>query len=437
MARMQKVSLRALGKNRAGEMRLGRFLRNPKVTVKELMEGVCAGIGERAEGRHVLAIQDTSELNFQAHAERVKGLGTVGNGEDVGFFIHPTLVVDAEEGSCLGLGDVRVWHRSAKKKSTSRRPTEEKESFRWIEAAQACHERLKERVSQMTVVADRDADMYELLERLPRQGCEVLVRAAHDRCVDMEDGEKLFAWLAAQPRAHSYAFELPAIPGKRAARQARMELRWGRVTLKRPHNCSDRTAAQRISVTAIEVREVGSCPNGEKPVHWRLLTTHDVPSVQKAMQCVSWYRQRWHIEQLFRTLKKQGLDVESSLLEEGERLQKLAVLALSAATRCMQLTLAREGTSSRPARDVFTPEEQRMLHRVNPTLEGKTLLQKNPHPRNSLAWAAWIIARLGGWKGYASERKPGPITMLRGLNIFTQMHQGSLLTSTGRDVCIR
>ena len=39
----------------------------------------------------------------------------------------------------------------------------------------------------------------------------------------------------------------------------------------------------------------------------------------------------WHIEQMFRTPKRQGLDVESSQLEEAGQLQKRAVLAASAA----------------------------------------------------------------------------------------------------------
>jgi hypothetical protein len=49
------------------------------------------------------------------------------------------------------------------------------------------------------------------------------------------------------------------------------------------------------------------------------------------------------------------------------------------------------------------------LEDVLPRFEGKTEKQKNPYPRNNLAWAAWIIARLGGWKGYASQRPPGVI----------------------------
>jgi len=165
----------------------------------------------------------------------------------------------------------------------------------------------------------------------------------------------------------------------------------------------------------------------EQPVHWRLLTTHPIKNEEDALKCIHWYKQRWHIEQLFRTLKKQGIDLESSLLEEGSRLEKLAVFACSAAVRTMQMTLAREGKSDRPATDAFTVEEIKVLERIQAQKEGKTDKQKNPHPKHSLAWAAWIIARLGGWKGYASERKPGPITMLTGLRAFESIYYGYLI----------
>ena len=62
------------------------------------------------------------------------------------------------------------------------------------------------------------------------------------------------------------------------------------------------------------------------------------------------------------------------------------------------------------------------LEAVCATLEGKTDRQKNPHPKPTLAYAAWVCARLGGWTGYYG--KPGPVVTLQGFLRFKAMHHG-------------
>jgi hypothetical protein len=59
---------------------------------------------------------------------------------------------------------------------------------------------------------------------------------------------------------------------------------------------------------------------------------------------------------------------------------------------------------------------------IGPTLEGKTERQKNPHPPRSLAWLAWIVARLGGWNCY--YKPPGPKTMRAGWTRLAAMADG-------------
>ena len=131
-----------------------------------------------------------------------------------------------------------------------------------------------------------------------------------------------------------------------------------------------------------------------------------------------------------RTLKSQGLDLEDSLLRDGDALERLAAAALVAACDVMQLVRGRdEAGRALPAARVFDPAEMLVLDALVPTLEGKTAKQKNPHPRHSLAWAAWCIARLGGWNGYAKERPPGPITFVNGLRRFHAIAQGFLLAT--------
>jgi hypothetical protein len=443
MVKQQSVCLRQLGGHRAGEMRYGRLLRNERVSVQKLIEGVCDGIGERAAARHVLLVQDTSELNYQAHAGRVHGLGRAGNGSDAGMFIHPVLCVDAQEASCLGLAHLHLWQRTGTKATDYRKqPIEDKESLRWIEAIEQARTRLGP-AQCMTVVADRESDIYEMWDRLPDERTHLLIRACRDRLiVDEPCGANLFEWLSKLPEQGSYSLELAARTGGRAARTAQVQVRFGATRIARPRHCSDKAAAGSVALWAIEVREdpaqgIAARPN-DKPIHWRLLTTHAVHSLEQALSCVHWYTQRWHIEQTFRTLKSQGLNIESSLLEQASRLEKLAVLGVSAAVHTMQLTLAREGNNQRPIGDCFDAQQQELLVQVCPTLEGKTPKQRNPHETGTLAWGAWIVARLGGWKGYASERPAGPITMLHGLQALNNIQRGWMIARTpGEDVCIR
>ena len=56
------VRVRPLGGSRAGEVRLGRFLRNPNVTPAEMVSTAAARTARRVEGEEILVIQDTTTL---------------------------------------------------------------------------------------------------------------------------------------------------------------------------------------------------------------------------------------------------------------------------------------------------------------------------------------------------------------------------------------
>jgi hypothetical protein len=161
------------------------------------------------------------------------------------------------------------------------------------------------------------------------------------------------------------------------------------------------------------------------------LTTHAVEDPQSAWRIVGWCRQRWIIEQLFRTLKQQGPQLEDSQLEDAERLVKLTAIAARAACAILQLVQARDGHSAQSAAIAFSAPEIRAMDALLPELEGKTQAQKNPHPRHSLAWAGWIIAKLGGWDGYPSSRPPGPVTFRHGLEYFKAAALGHRLRDMG------
>ncbi len=116
-------------------------------------------------------------------------------------------------------------------------------------------------------------------------------------------------------------------------------------------------------------------------------------------------------------MKTQGFDIEGLRIEAEQPRCNLVMATLIAAVTVQQLVHARDGRRGvggvlRPITDAFEPEDEALLVAYCAKLEGKTARQKNPHPRGSLAYAAWVCARLGGWTGYYG--KPGPIVMLNG-----------------------
>jgi hypothetical protein len=437
MGERQSVCLLRLSDDRAQRARFERFLNNARVSVAEIVERIGERAGALARGRHVLAIQDTSEINYQAKAGRKQRLGTVGNGTDVGLFVHPVLVVDAEDGGCLGLAHAQIWRRKKGKAANYRQlPIEKKESHRWLAGADGAKQALVG-ASLVTHVTDREGDIFEQMDRLPDDRNHLLTRASQDRA--LRGGGRLFTTLDDWPEVARYTVDLPARTGKRTARRAVLAIRFGTVGIRRPKSCSDPAAPSAVHLTAIDVREVDP-PAGEEAVQWRLLTTHAVTNEQEARQVVDWYRLRWNIEQLFRTLKRQGFDVENSLIESGPALERLTMLALIAAIRTMQLVLARDPIPGRvPIERVFDEDEIAFIEALQPRLQGRTEKQQNPHPHGTLGHAAWTIARLGGWNGYASERPPWAITMHNGLQRFDAMLQGWLLANDPirQDVCRR
>lgn len=421
------ASVRQASPNRADEVGAARFYRNRKVKKREMFATAARRTAAAAEGRHVLIPQDTSEINYQAKAKRKRGLGKVGNGEDVGLFVHPALVVEAETGVVLGLAGAEVWRRDkVKAKNYQDLPIEEKESRRWIDTALRARDALAE-TTTATVIADREADIYELFARVPDARTDVLVRCQHDRA--LADGGRLHAVLAAAPEAGRIAFELEGKPGRRA-RKVTLSVRFTGVTLRRPAKGADPRDPPTLSLYTVEAREIDP-PAGEGPILWRLVTTHEIASLADAKRIIGFYRMRWNIEQLFRTLKSQALDIEECLIADGEALENVAAVALIAACQVLQLVRARgrEG-ETQDASVVFSSPEIRTLKAVVANREGKTSKQKNHYKVGSLAWAAWAIARLGGWKGYASERPPGPITFSIGLRKFFAIHEGFQLANT-------
>ncbi|MTJ41767.1 hypothetical protein [Dolichospermum flos-aquae] len=166
MAQQQTVNIRRISKNRAEQVGYYRFLENENVRIGELVASVGEHCALNVNGKHILAINDTSEINLQSHIGRLKpeGIGVVGNNKDVGFYIHPTLILDAENGFPLGLSTVQLWtreidHADKNEREYKNLPIEKKESYKWITAN--CHQtRNKNPTPNPLPASDEGAKMY-------------------------------------------------------------------------------------------------------------------------------------------------------------------------------------------------------------------------------------------------------------------------------------
>lgn len=394
-------------------MRFWRLVSNSKVSVEKLIEGWSERTREAAVGRHVLAIQDTSELKFATTEDDRRGLGKVKKGTTYGALLHAMIGVDADRGTLLGLVGGDIWTRQGEVSTPhAERPLEEKESKRWVEAARQARQVLAG-AAMVTVVSDRESDFYANWALSPGANVHLLTRLMNDHAV--VEGSTVRKALSHVPVAGRAVIELRGRPG-RPARTAHLELRLASMVLRRPRNTVEQGLPDTIPVRVVQVVEPNP-PTKAEPVDWILLTTHDVGTLEQAWRIVEWYRRRWIIEQFFRTMKQQGLRIEDSQLTTADRLCKMIAIAASAAAIVMQLVQARDGRDAQPADLAFAPHEIKLIALLNYKMQGNTPRQKNPHPPNSLAWAAWVIAKLGGWHEYEAK-PPGPITFYNGLTRF-------------------
>lgn len=409
-------------------MQFTRFLRNEAVTPEEMAAHASEATARRVAGRDVIVIQDTSELALGGRRARANGYGPVGKGGALrGLLLHAVVAVEAETGALLGLVDFKVWNRKGGKvKSRRTRTTAQKESQCWIDGAARAGEVLAQARS-MTAVSDRGSDIYEHFARRPSH-VDQIVRACQNRKIvsDEESEEEhsyLFPFIDSQAEQGRFSVKIPAAPGRKA-REAEVAVRFSPVVLSKPLHGASADLPDSVALTLVDVRETAQPETGEA-IHWRLLTTHAVSNVEEARRIVDLYRMRWIIEEFFRTLKTAGFDIEETDISDPRAMINFVAAATTAAVTVMQLVQARDGTTEQTLAQAFEPSDQPLLEALCAKLEGKTARQKNPHPKGSLAFAAWVIARLGGWTGYYG--KPGPRVMREGLHDFQRIKYGSTL----------
>lgn len=422
-------SIRQLSQSNADQKGCYRFLQNERTTEEAIIGAMTQRCASSVKGKVVLSIQDTTEINLYNHKNRIKYDGSIGSTNapvnGIGFLMHPAVVIDADTCFPYGFSHIELFNRGlerqADKHNYKKLSIEQKESYKWLASSLSTKQTLQE-AAMVIIVQDREGDIYEQFATVPDERTHLLIRAKSNRT--LPGGGKLFNTLAQCEVAGTYSLEIEGDKRKgQKKRTALLEVRFKEIELKN----SSRTAkgiAPTVKVFCVEAREVGSTV--KQPVCWRLITTVPIGSFEEAMIIIEWYSWRWMIEEVFRILKKEGFDIEASELGTGKSVRKLSLLILDAIIKIFQMRISLDEDEGEPlpSSTCFTEEEMQCIETQCNKLEGKTEKQKNPYKKSTLQYATWVIARLGGWKGYAKARKPGLTTLWLGLKAFFHSFEG-------------
>ena len=308
----------------------------------------------------------------------------------------------------------------------ARQPLQERQGIAALAGRRASGRGSSARAERITIVSDRESDIYEDFARKP-DNVHLLVRANHNR--RLEGDKLLFDYADSLPEVEKFVVDIPAAPG-RPARKATLAVRFGAVTICRPENgmpaANAKALPKTIRLHLVDIREV-SAPDGVAPIHWRLLTTHRVDTIDQARLMLDFYRKRWIIEEFFRTLKSAGFQIEMAEISGPDAMMKFLALVAIAAVTVTQLVRARDNPRGQTLMDAFDDDDQLLIEAICADYQGPnpTKRQTNPHPKGTMAYATWVIARLGAWTGYYG--KPGPRVLNRGLQEFYAIKYGAKL----------
>ena len=379
------------------------FLASEKVTPEKILQPHQQSTGRRIEQESVvLAVQDTSSLNFTAHGATT-GLGYLQGESDRGIIMHTSLAV-TPSAAVLGVLSQRSWVRPVeeygKKHQRRRRSTSEKETQRWLDVQQEAFAAVAADV-QVIAIADREADFYEFFASQRPSNADVLIRATHNRRLDGEC-EYLHEAIEQMPEATQMSVTIPRA-NERPERQARLSIRYQRVRMLAPRNrrTSDHPAS--VEVTLLLAREIDQ-PAAGTPIEWWLLTTMLIDTPERAIACVGYYSQRWLIERFHFTLKS-GCAIEQLQLESAERLRAALAVMSIVAWRLMWLLYHSRADPSASAEEFLQPHEWQILYlKEHP---GTHLPEQPPTLQQAVLW----IAKLGGFLARTSDGLPGIKTL--------------------------
>ena len=396
-----------------------RFFSNKKISPEAiLMSHREQTIARMKKYNTILALQDTTALDYSSHPA-TKGLGVYSNTErDLGLLVHTTLAVTVD-GIPLGLLSRDVWTRDPKKLGkhgeTHKRLTADKESQRWLNTLDSSLKDVPQYINVVTV-CDREGDIYDFFNKAVSEQKHLLVRVAQKRRI-LEDGKRLIEEIESQPIVGKIIANVPRnIENKRPPREAVLSIKHCPVTVKPPVKRKDKNLLPNLKLYLVLAEEKNP-PEGVEPIYWLLITTLPVENLEQAIEKIKWYKQRWKIERYHFTYKS-GCKIEELQLETVESLENALAVYAIIAWKLLWLKLESEQSPEASCSIVLQEHEWQALCCVtsqtnNPPTEPPTLQE-----------AVLMIAKLGGFLGRKGDGKPGVKVIWRGLRRLCDISQG-------------
>ena len=428
--------------DRAGQVAAYRFLRNPRVSVEDILQPHREALAERARLHStVLVVQDTTALNYTSLQSSTTGLGSLGS-RGSGLWAHAA-VAFSESGRALGVAGLEVWARPVKSKSgreeseqsaaegaeSERQAVERKESERWFrgferaaELGRACAK------ARVISVCDREGDIYALFQRQAQVAGEagLLTRANGGRQRQARPAGSRKKWRALRQCVRDAK---PLVTGRKVAirdrggrqkRTARTEVRSVRLALRPPR---EHRGAEPLAVWVTEVSEPGP-PPGAKALDWLLVSSEGAATAEAALRTVRQYELRWGVEEYFR-LMKTSARVEDRRLGDAASLARCLAFDAIECCRIFDLQRLARVEPSKPAAEVLEPTDLECLRvwlarrpELRPPRE-----RGEPLPQG-IGGVVVLVARLAGFIPSKRQPLPGNEIVWRGYKKLRLLAQG-------------
>lgn len=392
------------------------FFSNPKVSREALLEPHLQNTVSRVketDAKYVLAIQDTTTLNFTSHKAKTE-IGRIGRTkskiDQYGLYQHSTLCV-SDTNECLGLIDIQYFHNDEFNSTKHRhhRPIGDKKTICWVNAIKNMRNNLQDSEKKIITVADREGDFFEFMYCLVEHNESFVIRALHNRHMGEKNrnrGDKIFDLLEEQNDTGEITVTIND-PQTHEIKEINLKIkRLKEIRLPPPHRGKEGRNIkdyEPITVNLVKIYNDTYC--------WFLLTNLPVESIEDCELVAKIYKERWHIEDFHKILKTAYQIDEIYLHSSRNAIENALTMISISACRLYWMIYVGRVEKGIKADSIFKEYEWKAIYVY--------FKEEIPTELPSLSEVILKIARLGGYKSKKNAQPPGIKTMWLGFQGFT------------------